>query len=261
MATGYTEEFVDVGGSTVQLLKGGAGEPLLLLHGAGGSTGWLHYVQSLARNYTIYYPSHPGYGKSHRPDWLETIQDLACFYTWFLEEQGLERVRAIGFSMGGWLAAEIAVMCPHAFSKLMLVDAAGIKPEQGEITDIFIISPAQITQLLFHNPKQAPEYDQVYGQQLTTEQQDIAERNREMAVRLCWKPYMHDPRLRSLLARVKIPTRIVWGGQDRLVPVNCGELYRQAIPGSELVIIEDCGHVPQVEKPGTFARLALDFLA
>ena len=261
MPTGFTEEFVDVGGSKIQLLRGGAGEPVLLLHGAGGSTGWLRYVQSLARRYTVYLPSHPGYGKSDRPEWLETVQDLACFYTWFLEAQGLEGVRAIGFSMGGWLAAEIAVMCPHAFSKLMLVDPAGLKPEQGEIADIFIISPAQITQLLFHNPKQAPEYDQVYGQQLTPEQQDMAERNREMAVRLCWKPYMHDPRLRGLLARVKIPARIIWGGQDKLVPVNCGELYRQAIPGSELVIIDDCGHVPQVEKPETFSRLALDFLA
>jgi pimeloyl-ACP methyl ester carboxylesterase len=173
---------------------------------------------------------------------------------------GLEGVRAIGFSMGGWLAAEMAVMCPHAFSKLMLVGAAGIKPAEGEIRDIFLISPAQITDLLFHNSKQAPEYDQLYGQPLSPEQQETAERNREMAVRLCWKPYMHDPRLPSLLARVKIPTRIVWGRQDALVPLNCGELYHRAIPGSELVIIDNCGHVPQIEQPETFTKLALDFL-
>ena len=140
---------------------------------------------------------------------------MASFYTWFLEEQGLEGARAIGFSMGGWIAAEVAASTRHAFSKLMLVDAVGIKPQQGEIADIFIISPAQVTELLFHDPKQAPEYDQIYGQTPTPEQVEIAEGNREMAVRLCWKPYMYDPRLPGLLERVNIPTRIVWGREDR----------------------------------------------
>ena len=260
MATEFTEEFVDVGGSQVHMLKGGSGEPLLLLHGARGNAGWLRYVQALSDRFTVYAPSHPGFGLSDRPEWLETISDLASFYTWFLEQQGLEGVRAIGFSMGGWLASEMAVMCRHAFSKLMLVDAAGVKPRQGEIADIFIISPAQVTELIFHDPKQAPEYDQVYGQEPTPEQVEIAERNREMSVRLCWKPYMYDPRLPDLLARVNTPTKIVWGRQDRLVPLECGELYHRAIPGSELVVIDDCGHSPQVEKPDEFVRLALEFL-
>ena len=256
----FTEEMVDVGGTKVHTLKGGSGEPLLLLHGAGGNNGWLKSVDALAEKYTVYYPSHPGYGKSERPDWLETIPDMACFYTWYLESLGLEGVRALGFSMGGWIASEIAAMCNHAFSKLMLVDAVGIKPNDGEITDIFIISPAQVLDQLFHDPNQAPEYDQIYGQEPTPEQVEIAERNREMSVRLCWKPYMYDPRLPDLLARVNIPTQILWGRQDRLVPLECGEIYHQAIPGSELVVIDDCGHSPQVEKPDEFVRLALDFL-
>ena len=260
MAAEFIEEFVDVGGSRVQMLKGGSGEPLLLLHGAGGNAGWLRYVQALADHFTVYAPSHPGFGQSDRPDWLETIPDLASFYTWFLEKRGLEGIRAIGFSMGGWLAAEMAVMCRHAFSKLMLVDAVGVKPREGEITDIFIISPAQITELAFHDPKQAPEYDQLYAQAPSPEQVEIAERNREMSVRLCWKPYMYDLRLPDLLARVNIPTRIVWGRQDQIVPLECGQLYQKAIPGSELIVIDDCGHLPQVEKPDEFVRLALDFL-
>ena len=260
MATQFSEEFVQVGDSKVHLLKGGSGEPLLLLHGAGGNRGWLGYVQALSDQFTVYAPSHPGFGQSDRPEWLETIPDLASFYTWFLEQQGLEGVRVIGFSMGGWLAAEMAVMCRHAFSKLMLVDAAGVKPRQGEIADIFIISPAQVTELAFHDSKQAPEYDQIYGQEPTPDEVEMAERDREMSVRLCWKPYMYDPRLPDLLARVNIPTRILWGRQDRLVPLECGELYHQAIPGSELVVIDNCGHSPQVEKPDEFVRLALDFL-
>ncbi len=257
----FTEEIVDVGGTKVHTLKGGSGEPLLLLHGAGGNRGWLRSVDALAEKYTVYYPSHPGYGESERPDWLETIPDMACFYTWYLETLGLEGVRAIGFSMGGWIASEIAAMCNHSFSKLMLVGAVGIKPNESEIADLFIISPAQVLDLIFHDPSQAPEYEEVYGGERTPEEVMLAESNREMAVRLCWKPYMHDPRLSSLLQRVKIPTRMVWGKNDAIVPVECGELYKKAIKGSDLVVIDNCGHSPQVEKPSEFIKTALEFLA
>jgi pimeloyl-ACP methyl ester carboxylesterase len=260
MTIEFTEEFVDIGGCKVQLFTGGSGDPLLILHGAGGNRGWLRYVQALSEHFTIYLPSHPGFGTSQRPDWLETMQDLACFYTWFQEELQLEEVPAIGFSMGGWLAAEMAVMCHHAFSKLMLVDAAGVKPQKGEITDIFLISPALVTELMFHDPQQSPEYEQIYVRDPTPEQRQLAERDREMAVRLCWKPYMHDPRLPGLLARIGIPTSIVWGRQDRLVPLECGERYQKAIPGSQLVVIDNCGHAPQVEKPEEFVKIAVDFL-
>ena len=261
MVTEFTEKIVEVGGNKVQILTGGSGDPLVLFHGAGGNSGWLRYVQALADQYTVYLPSHPGYNKSERPEWLETIADMASFYTWLLEEQGLEGARAIGFSMGGWIASEVAVSCRHAFSKLMLVDPVGIKPQQGEITDIFIISPAQINELLFHDPTQAPEYDQLYNQPPTPEQAETAETNREMAVRLCWKPYMYDPRLPGLLSRVNIPSRIVWGREDRLVPLECAELFHQALSKSDVVIIDQCGHSPQVEKPDEFVRVALEFLA
>ena len=260
MPAGVREEFINVGGANIQLFTGGSGEPLLLLHGTEGNLGWRRYVQALAEHFTVYMPSHPGFNQSERPAWLKTIPDLVCFYTWFLEQQGLEGIPAIGFALGGWLAAELVATTRHAFRKLMLVDAAGIKPQQGEIADIFILSPAQVTGLTFYDPKQVPEYDQLYGGVPSPEQQEIAERNREMAVRLSWKPYMYDPRLPFLLARVTIPTRIVWGHQDKLVPLECGQLYQQAIPGSELVVIEQCGHAPHIEKPEEFVRVALEFL-
>lgn len=261
MAEAFTEEFVEVAGSKIHLMKGGSGDPLLILHGAGGNSGWNRYAQELADHYTVYIPSHPGYGQSERPDWLETMNDMACLYTWFMEKQGLDGARAIGFSMGGWLASEIVASCQHSFSKLMLVAPAGIKPQNSEITDIFIISPAQILELLFHNPKQAPEYEQLFGQEPTPEQLQIAEQNREMAVRVCWKPYMHDPRLPFLLGRVNIPTQIVWGREDQIVPLECGEMFKKAIPGSNLSIIDNCGHVPNIEKPEEFIKIALDFMA
>ena len=112
----------------------------------------------------------------------------------------------------------------------------------------------------YHDPKQVPEYDQIFPESLTQEEQEQAEVNREMAVRVCWKPYMYDLRLPALLARTHAPTRIVWGREDRIVPLECGQLYQKAIPGSDLVVIDNCGHSPQIEKPDEFVKIALDFL-
>jgi pimeloyl-ACP methyl ester carboxylesterase len=260
MAEGYADEFVEVATTKLRLLRGGQGEPLLILHGAGGNRGWLQYLQDLSQRFQVYVPDHPGFGKSDQPEWIASVPDLACFYLWALEDLGLSRVRVMGFSMGGWLAAEMAVMCPHLVERMVLVGAAGVKPTQGEITDIFLLSPAEMTVKMFHDPKQAPEYEQLYGQPPTPEEQDLLNRNREMAARITWKPYMHDPRLPSLLRRLGIPTLIVWGQQDAIVPVNCGEVYQRNIRGSRLVIMEQCGHVPQIEKPREFVNIVSEFL-
>jgi pimeloyl-ACP methyl ester carboxylesterase len=260
MAEGFIDEVVEVAETKLHLLRGGQGEPLLILHGAGGNPGWLQYLTGLAQRFQVYVPDHPGFGTSDQPDWIASVPDLACFYLWALEDLGLSRVRIMGFSMGGWLAAEMAVMCPQVVERLVLVGAAGIKPTQGEITDIFLLSQADMTAKMFYDPKQAPEYSQLYGQPQTPESQDLRNRNREMAARITWKPYMHDPRLPSLLRRLRMPTLIVWGRQDALVPVNCGELFQQNIRGSRLVILERCGHAPQIEQPQEFVNIVSEFL-
>ena len=260
MAEGYTDEMVEVAETKLHLLRGGHGDPLLILHGAGGSRGWLQYQQALAQRFQVYAPDHPGFGESDRPEWIESVPDLACFYLWAIEDLGLSRLRVIGFSLGGWLAAEMAVMCPQLFERLVLVGAAGVKPTQGENTDIFLRSPAELTAMMFYDPKQAPEYEQLYGRQPTPEEQDLLTRNREMAARIAWKPYMHDPRLPALLRRLRLPTLLVWGRQDAIVPLSCGEVYHQSLRGSQLVLIEQCGHAPQIEKPEEFVRIVSGFL-
>ena len=129
----YTDELIEVAGTRLQVLQGGSGAPLLVLHGAGGNPGWLPYHRALAQQFTVYAPSHPGYDRSSRPDWMSTMNDMAHFYRQFIEELGLAPVHLMGFSMGGWLAAELAALCPPYVQSLVLVDAAGIKPQAGKL--------------------------------------------------------------------------------------------------------------------------------
>ena len=259
--TSETSTLVSLHGVDVPVVRRGSGPPILVLHGGEGLVDHLPFAERISSNFELLHPTHPGFDGTPIPEHFDGLEDLTFLYLDLIDSLDLQDAILVGFSMGGWLAAEMAVMCSHAFSKLMLVDAVGIKPQQGEIADIFIISPTEVTALAYHDPKQAPEYDQLYGQTPTPEQVTIAEGNREMTVRLCWKPYMYDLRLPQLLGRVNIPTRIVWGREDQIVPAECAQLYHQAIPGSDLVIIDNCGHVPQVEKPDEFVKTALEFMA
>jgi pimeloyl-ACP methyl ester carboxylesterase len=254
------EETIPVGGVDVHAWVGGRGDPLLVLHDAGANRGWTRWVERVAERYTVWAPTHPGFGKSGDAEWMEGIDDLARFHLWFIDAAGLGRPHVLGHSIGGWTAAEMAVMSPHAIGKLVLVAAEGLKPETGEILDVFYHSDAQLRELIVHDPKTVPEWDELFGRPPTPADLALAERNREMTARLTWKPYMHNPRLARFLPRVTNPTLIVWGREDRIVPVACGDQYRRLLPNAKLTVLEGCGHLPPIEQPDAFARLVLDFL-
>lgn len=261
MATAeHQEEFIEVAGAKIHVLKGGQGKPLVLLHSVEGNLGWRSYHRQLAQHCTVYAPTHPGFGQSQRPPWLETFSDLARFYLWILQELNLEKVTLAGHFIGGWLAAEIAVMCPHIVERLILVDAAGIQPQQGEIADIFLLGQEGTRKLAYFDPQQVPEYQELFGRKPSPEERDIQLQNQETAVRYCWKPYMYDRSLPWLLPRLRVPTLIIWGQEDRIVPLECGERYRQAIPGARLEVVARCGHCPPLEKPDEFSRLVRAFV-
>ncbi len=260
MASEWQEEMMTVGGVQMQVVHGGRGDPLLVLHGAGGNPGWLRFHAGLAQHFHVYAPSHPGFGASDRPDWIDRVSDLAYVYRWFVDALQLAPLPVLGFSMGGWLAAEMAAMYPDRIRRLVLVGAAGLKPEKGEIADIFLLTPEEVRQLQFYDPLQVPEYEQLYGGEPTPEQRQAANWDREMAALLTWKPYMYNPKLPFLLRPLDLPTQIVWGRHDAIVPLNCGELYQAAIPGARLTVIEACGHSPQLEKPPEFLDVVLPFL-
>jgi len=256
----WREESVHVAGTNIHFYRGGEGPPLVLLHGGDVNPGWLQHHQALAEQFSVYAPSHPGCGHTPGLSWIASISDMALVYLWFLEALGLERTHLVGHDVGGWLAADIATICPQVVDRLVLVDAMGLKPQRGEILDVFLITMAEARRRSFFDTAQTPEWPQLYGHAPTPEEVDRAEEALETMVRLCWKPYMHEPRLAALLPRIKRPTLIVWGRDDAITPLECGELYQRAIPGARLAVLDACGHAPHLEHPQAFTNVVRAFL-
>lgn len=251
---------IAVADTQVEMFTGGSGAPLVFLHGAGGNAGWQPWHEELARTHTVYAPSQPGFNGTERPDWVYTITDVAHFNLEMIQTLGLDSYILMGASMGGWVAAEMAAMCPPGLRALILVDAAGVKPEQGEIAEIFMCSSETRLKQRFFDPSQVPNYER-YTRQLTPEEQTVEHANREMASRLCWNPYLHNFSLPYYLRKVSTPTLIIWGREDAIIPVECGALYQRALPHATLKVIDHCGHSPAIEKPQAFLAAVTTFLA
>ena len=251
----------DAAGITAELRRGGSGAPLLVIHGEFGVPGWLESFAQLAEHYDVIVPSLPGYGRSTRPDWIMDVHDLAAWVTWFARDLDLRTpVNVIGCSLGGWVAPEIATVAPQFLDKLVLVGAMGIKPERGEIFDYFLEGGLTGLRRAFHRPEQSAEFMRYWGKEWTPEETDLVEQHREMTCRIAWKPYMHSLTLRHLAPAVVTPTLLVWDREDAIAPVECGEIYQRAIPRSRLAVIENCGHMPEMEKPVEFVKIVENFL-
>lgn len=258
----FTESLVDAAGVRVHLRRGGSGDPLLILHGELGVPGWLRAYAQLAEQFTVYVPALPGFGRSARPDWIVGVRDLAAWTTWFVRDLKLSQpLPVIGFSLGGWIAAEIATMNAALFTKMVLVGAAGLQPEAGQIWDYFVHSNREAFARAFYDGAKSPEYAQYYDRPWTAEEEAQAEQNREMAARLVWKPYMRSHTLAGLLGGIATPTLVVWGREDAIIPLEACDRYVRAIPGATATVLDRCGHMPEMERPEAFVRSVLDFLA
>jgi pimeloyl-ACP methyl ester carboxylesterase len=256
----FTEAQVQVAGTALHVLQGGTGTPVLVLHGVEGFEGWLQFHDALAERATVYAPVHPGYGQTPCPEWIETIPHQAVFYHWFLQEQAFAPVDVVGIGIGGWIAAHMAVMCPQQLRHLVLVDAAGIRPQHSDVFDIFITPWRQVIDRCFYDAANSPEYQRLFGGEFQ-EFGGPREAGRTMSIRMCFRPYMYDRSLPGMLGKVCTPTLIVWGAQDQIIPIECGQLYQRAIPGATLRLIEHCGHWPQFERPQELAQLVTEFIS
>jgi pimeloyl-ACP methyl ester carboxylesterase len=256
MAADYSTSVVAVNGCRIRVMRGGAGDPLIYLHGASGAA-WLPFLQTLTRDFEVIAPEHPGFGESDAPDWLDNIHDLAYFYLDFLEQMKLSGVHLVGNSFGGWIAAELAVRSTQRLASLTLAGSAGLYVPGVEQFDSYLNSEERRLQNFFYDPNNAKE---MIARVLHPDMEDIALKNRTTVARVSWQPRSHDPHLAKWLHRIDVPTLLVWGDTDRLFPKEHALAYQETIPGAKLVIIPKCGHVPQIEQPDAFVAALESFI-
>ena len=253
----HTSQQLAVRGIQVNLLRGGSGRPLLFLHGAGGAGVWLPFHGLLAQRFDVLAPDHPGFGLSGELEHIESLDDLVYHYLALLEQLGLDEVDVVGTSLGGWLAAELAVHSPRLVRRLVLLNAVGLDIWEAPVKDLFGMNPEETVAALFADPAIAaslfpaePDLDFIMG--LYREKISFA--------RLAWNPYCCNPKLESRLYRVTAKALVVWGDEDVLVPVVHGERYAERIADARLVTIPGVAHAPFLEDAEATAKLVVDFL-
>jgi pimeloyl-ACP methyl ester carboxylesterase len=252
----FGQGFVEIDGCRTHLRRGGSGAPLLFLHGASGAPAILPFMEKLAQRFEVLVPEHPGYGLSDEPAWLDNIHDVAYFYLDFLKRIDLEKAVVIGNSLGGWIAMEMAVRDTSRIKSLVLVSPAGISAPGVQPADTFLMSQEELARRLFHDPKLA---EARIAESLTPEALDISLKNRHTTARLAWEPRLHDPHLPKWLHRIDVPVQIVWGEQDRILPVAFASELKRLISTAQLHVMRDAGHLPHVEKPQEFCDLVVRF--
>lgn len=243
---------------SVRLLRDGRGETVVFFHGAGGFPPWLPFFGKLAEQFEVLIPEHPGFGKSDNPPWIRNSADLAMYYLDFLDELGVAKVHLMGHSLGGWIAAELAVRNCARLASLTLLAPAGIRVKGIPSGDNFIWSAEEAERNLWHDQKYA---DAALAGARTDEEADIELTNRFMAAKFGWEPRWFNPALERWLHRIKVPTLVIWGEQDKLFPSAYAKAWQERVPDARVEIIPNSGHRPHIECRDVTLKAVLGFLA
>jgi 2-hydroxy-6-oxonona-2,4-dienedioate hydrolase len=257
---GGQPETIDVAGKSTVITSGGEGEPFVYLHSAlGESTMWLPFHQAFAKKFRVLSPVHPGFGQSGGFEQIADIEDMAFHYIEMFDALGLEQVILGGVSLGGWIAAEIAVRWPERVKKLWIADAPGLWVDDVPLGDLFrwMQNRDKLREMLFHDPLD-PMATLVIKDQPDDQAMLYAYQAMSVLARMVWtRPY--DPKLAARLKRIACPTLLLWGANDKLVPLAYGEAYQKHIAGAEIKVINDCGHLPMFEKEAEFVEAVTSF--
>jgi len=261
MTTETSGAWLTLHGVRLELVERGRGRPILWLHGEEGLDPEAPFLDRLAQHGHVIAPSHPGFGHSPEADRIDTVDDLSYLYLDLLAERDARDAVVIGASLGGWIAAELAVKCTARLARLGLVAPLGIKVgdrETRDIPDIWALDPEEVLRLQYADPARAA----VDYTKLSEDRVTVIARNREATALYAWEPYFHNPKLRQRLHRITVPTLLLWGADDRFVSASdYGAAYRSAIPGARLETIDRAGHFPHLEQPAALVERIQAFLA
>ncbi len=261
MAVAFETLDYDIGGVRTVVKAIGQGKPVLFLHGASTLEGF-DFAEGLADRFRVLAPSHPGFGHSGPAPHIAGMADMVLHYLNLLDALDLqEKPHLIGFSMGGWMASELAGLARERFDKVVLVAPAGLNDPDHPATNLGALAPEDLPSYLAHDVGVAlryfpdgsdPAFAEAFGADRAREGETLS---RVLA------PFgMGHPNLRRYLGRITNPALVVWGTEDRLLPASQAPLIVDALPDAELLLVEGAGHFVLQEKPETLAKIG-DFLA
>lgn len=240
----FKKQTLKINGVDTVVLSSGEGEPLLFLHGGGTWHGY-EFAKKWAEKFRVIHPHHPGFGESGDDPAMDTFNDYVMHYVELLDVLGIDKVHLVGFSLGGYLAAQIASQHPERVKTLTLVAPAGMRSKEHPTLDVLATPGDQIVGMLASNFEVLkpwlpagpdPEFMGARYRESTT------------MARLLWeKPW--DPKFMRYLHRIKAPTLIIWGDEDRIVPLQHSELWRRVLPNAKVQIFKGAGHLVLDEKP------------
>jgi pimeloyl-ACP methyl ester carboxylesterase len=253
----WTELEHEVAGTRLQVRRAGKGAPLVVLHHDFGMPAKSAFLDGLAAKYDVIVPNHPGWGSSQRPEWMRSVRDIAAMYRMLLLGLGVEKASLAGLGFGGWIAAEMLTYASNDIGSVVLVGSMGVKPSEGYILDQAIVSYIDYARAAFHDDKA---FATVYGAEPSTDQLEAWDIAREMCFRIAWKPYMYSQTLPHLLKSVKTPALLVWGSEDKIVPMSAAQGFKAALPNAKLEIVKSCGHAVALEKPAELLKIVNSFI-
>ena len=245
----------------IELLEGGSGPPLVYLHGARPFDGWTAYLDQLAGLYHVYAPYHPGIGNSQGLEHLDDVWDLVLFYDELLDSLKLDQPSLLGHSYGGMIAAELAAHNSQKVHRLVLVSSIGLWLDDAPVADVFVLSPEERAKATWYDPT-----SEAAKASMAQPDDPMARKEAELSViealastgKFTWP--IPDRGLRKRIHRINSPTLLLWGDSDGIVPPIYAEEFQRLIPDSTSVVLKNCGHIPQLERPQEFFEAVTGFL-
>lgn len=245
------------GSSQAEVLRDGQGDPLIYLHGAVGHKGWAPFLDRLAEHFTVYAPYIPGYSKSTGLELLDDVLDLTLHHFELMDALGLSSAHLVGHFLGGMVAAEMSAVAPGYVKKLVLASPAGLWRDDAPVADFLAMNPAELQECLWAAPSDdsldADSGERAQALLLPERVQDLT-----AAGKFLWP--IPDRGLKRRAYRIKAPSLIIWGGEDRINPPVYADDFSSLIAGSKVQVLAGAGHLPMLEQPDAFSEAILSFL-